>query len=97
MENIESINQQLSEIKELLLSQKTVLNFNEVGIYTGLSKSHLYKLTSTGQIPCYCPKGKLLYFSKSEIDKYLLSNRKKSSDELDSEASTYVTLNNSHK
>jgi excisionase family DNA binding protein len=82
----------VSEIKALLLSQKTVLTFNEVVVYTGLSKSHLYKLTSTNQIPCYCPKGKLLYFSKTEIDKYLLSNRKKSSEELDSEASTYVAL-----
>ena len=92
MENFQRIEERLSNIEALLLSQKTVLNFVEVAAYTGLSKSYLYKLTSTGGIPCYKPQGKQIYFSKIEIDQWLLQNRKATNDELDSQANTIVTL-----
>ena len=87
------LEQELREIKSLLLTTKTVLNFNEIVAYTGLSKSHLYKLTSTGGIPCYKPQGKHIYFNKVEIDKWLLSNRLSTSQELEQEAINYTTLN----
>jgi excisionase family DNA binding protein len=93
MDTLNVINERLGKIETLLLSQKTVLNFDEVAVYTGLSKSYLYKLTSSGGIPCYKPNGKQIYFDKPEIDKWLLQNRKATNDEIESNASTYVTLN----
>lgn len=36
------IDERLKNIESLLLSQKTVLNFDEVAAYTGLSKSYLH-------------------------------------------------------
>ncbi len=95
MDKLQSIDERLSNIETLLLSQKTVLNFDEVAVYTGLSKSHLYKLTSTGGIPCYKPTGKHIRFDKAEIDRWLLQNKKKSNAEIDGEASTHVTLKKS--
>jgi excisionase family DNA binding protein len=92
MDNLQSIDERLSKIETLLLAQKTVLNFDEVAAYTGLSKSYLYKLTSTGGIPCYKPQGKHIYFDKQEIDQWLLQNRKATNQELESQASTHVTL-----
>ena len=92
MENLQSIDNRLKHIESLLLSQKTVLNFDEVATYTGLSKSYLYKLTSTGGIPCFKPQGKHIYFSKQEIDHWLLQNRKATNDELEKQAVTFVTL-----
>ncbi|MGJ8759370.1 MAG: helix-turn-helix transcriptional regulator [Polaribacter sp.] len=92
MENLQSIDNRLKHIESLLLSQKTVLNFDEVTTYTGLSKSYLYKLTSTGGIPCFKPQGKHIYFSKQEIDQWLLQNRKATNDELEKQAVTFVTL-----
>ncbi len=74
MENLEGIDDRLKNIESLLLSQKTVLNLEEVAAYTGLSKSFIYKLTSTGGIPCYRPTAKRIYFSKQEIDHWLLQN-----------------------
>ena len=85
-----NLDQRLSRIENLLLEQKTVLNFDEVAEYTGLSKSHLYKLTSTGGIPCYKPTGKKIYFKKDEIDDWLLRNKKLSADELDDMAETHI-------
>ena len=92
MENLQSIDEQLKEIKTLLLSQKTVLNFDEVAAFTGLSKSYLYKLSCSGGIPCYKPQGKHIYFNKPEIESWLLQNRKATNVELDSQAATFVTL-----
>jgi excisionase family DNA binding protein len=77
-----NIDDRLTRIEKLLLGNKAVLDFEEVAYYTGLSKSHLYKLTSTGGIPCYKPSGKRIYFNKSEIDSWLLSNKKLSNEEL---------------
>ncbi|MFH5885270.1 helix-turn-helix transcriptional regulator [Halalkalibaculum sp. DA3122] len=85
-----NLDQRLTKIENLLLEQKTVLNFNEVAEYTGLSKSYLYKLTSTGGIPCYKPTGKKIYFKKDEIDQWLLTNKKLSSDEIDEKAENYI-------
>jgi excisionase family DNA binding protein len=90
MDNFPTIEQRLSNIENLLTSQKTVLNFDEVATYTGLSKSHLYKLTSTGGIPCYKPNGKNIYFKKLELDEWLLQNRKATSEEIQAAAITKV-------
>ena len=92
MDTLQEINEGIKELKTLYLSQKTVLNFDELAVYTGLSKSHLYKLTSTGGIPCYKPQGKHIFADKAEIDRWLLSNKKMSNAEIESEAATYITL-----
>ena len=89
MDNLQIIDDRLRNIETLLLSQKTVLNFNEVAAYTGLSKSHLYKLTSSSGIPCYKPSGKQIYFNKPEIDNWLLQNRKATTAELQDKANEY--------
>lgn len=88
------IEERLSKIETLLLSQKTVLNLIEVAEFTGLSKSHLYKLTSLGKIPHYKPNGKYIFFKRVEIEKWLLRNRVKTEDEIESQAATYAALKN---
>jgi excisionase family DNA binding protein len=90
--NLETIETRLSNIENLLIGTKEVLNFDEVATYTGLSKSYLYKLTSTGQIAHYKPKGKMLYFNKVDVDLFLKQNRVASSNEIETLATNYVTL-----
>lgn len=43
--------------------------------YLGISRSHLYQLTSKGLIGHYKPAGKRIYFDKSDLDEYLRRNR----------------------
>jgi excisionase family DNA binding protein len=95
MENLQ-LDERLRNIESLLLSQKTVLTFDEVARYTGLSKSFLYKLTSSGEIPHYKPQGKHIFCNKAEIDLWLQRNptRPLNAEELEERASTYVTLKN---
>lgn len=50
------ISKQLDRIERYsMLAAKNVLVLDDVVILTGLSKSHLYKLTCTHQIPHYKP------------------------------------------
>ena len=43
--------------------------------YLGISKSHLYQLTSKNLIAHYKPAGKKIYFDKADLDEYLRRNR----------------------
>jgi len=90
--NLQTLFNQLGKIENLLIGTKQVLNFDEVATYTGLSKSYLYKLTSTGQIPHYKPNGKICYFNKIEIDNWLQQNRVTPVNELETKATHYVSL-----
>lgn len=74
------------------LETKEVLTLNEVSNYTGLSKSHIYRLCSTGGIPFYKPFNKCNYFDRQEIIQWLKQNRVATTKELESKASTFVTL-----
>ena len=89
---IEELTIKLDSIEKLLLTQKNVLNFSEVKLYTNLSESYLYELTSSGGIPCYKPNGKQLYFKKQEIEDWLLSNRKATNIELDELANSHISI-----
>jgi excisionase family DNA binding protein len=69
----------LEEIKKHLqateLQGKEILTLPEAALYAGVSKSYLYKLTSTKQIPFYRPALKLIYFKKQELTDWLLANK----------------------
>lgn len=88
--------EKLARIEELLIGQsllqKEVLNFKEACQYLELSESHLYKLTSTRQIPHFCPNGKKLYFNRAELDQWLQRKRLPTQSDLEKEASNYVML-----
>ena len=90
--DLKIIEERLLRIENFLFSQKEVLTIDEVSILTGKSKSHLYKLTCSSLIPHY-KRGKHLYFDRQEILSWLKANRIKSQDEIDQEATSYVTLN----
>ena len=77
-------------LKEQSLLKKDVLNLSETCRYLDMSASHLYKMTSKKQIPHFCPQGKKLYFKRSELDNWLLRNRKESIDEIETMASNYL-------
>ncbi len=76
------------------LETKEVLTLSEVSQFTGLSKSHIYKLCSNGGIPFYKPFGKVNYFDRLEIINWLKQNRVSTNKEIESKASTIVTLKN---
>ncbi|MCU7551958.1 helix-turn-helix domain-containing protein [Chitinophagaceae bacterium LB-8] len=61
--------------------QKEVFTFSEGCAYCGFTQSYMYKLTSFNKIPYYKPNGKVVFFRRSELDGWLLSNRIASEEE----------------
>lgn len=78
--------EQLDRIEQLIIADKRVLNFDEACNFTGISRSFMYKLTSSRQIPHCKPNGKLIYFEREKLEKWLLQNYKQSNAELEEEA-----------
>ena len=72
-----------------LFCTKEVLTSAEVARYMGIAKSYLYKLTMRKQIPHYKPMGKVCYFNREEVEKWLQSNRVATEAELNQQAQTY--------
>jgi excisionase family DNA binding protein len=71
------------------LGTKNVLTFNEACMFSGLSKSHMYRLTSTRQVPHFKPFGKMVYFERAELEKWLLQNRVVTMAETETMAANY--------
>lgn len=73
----------------IIFCTKEVLTSEEAAKYMGISRSYLYKLTMTGEIPHYKPMGKMCYFNRSELEQWLQSNRYATRDEVSQKANTY--------
>jgi excisionase family DNA binding protein len=88
--DLQAIATDIAEIKTAMLQTKTVFSPKEAASYMGISQSTLYKMTSGGIVPFSKPNGKLLYFSRTALDNWLLSNPNKSEEQKETEAATYV-------
>ena len=80
-------------IENQTLLSKEVLNLNETAQYLDISQSHLYKLTSTKRIPHFCPQGKKIYFKRTELDEWLLTNRQNTISDIEKQAANYLLQN----
>ena len=69
-----------------------LLDVEQVASYLKVTKSAIYKLTSTSEIPHY-KNGKRLYFKKSDIDEWIFSKRIKTNDDIEKEAMEYIKRN----
>lgn len=76
-----------------LLAAKNVLTLEDVALLTGLSKSYLYKLTCSKQIPYYRPNGKQIYFDRGEVEAWMKQNRVNTNQEAEQLATAYVAEN----
>ena len=94
-EEIKKLQEQMQQVLAYsLLAAKNVLCFDDLALLTGLSKSHLYKLTCTHQIPFYKPNGKQIYFDRGEIEAWMKQNRQNTRQEAEQMAAAYVVANN---
>jgi len=85
--------ERLDRLEKLLIANKEVLTFEETCDYTGISRSYLYKLTSSGNIPHSKPNGKMIFFEKKKLIDWLLQNMRKSNAEIEAEAMEYTFKN----
>jgi len=85
---------ELHQIKQLtLLGSKDVFTMSDCALYTGLSKSHLYKMVCAKKIPYFKSEGgKLTYFDRNEVKAWCLQHRVKTTAEIEQEAANYTVL-----
>ncbi|MFD0751289.1 helix-turn-helix domain-containing protein [Mucilaginibacter calamicampi] len=72
---------------------KDMLTVDEACSFMGMSKSTLYKMSSSNVIPLYKPTGGRIYFKRDDILEYMQQNRVKSQKEIEQEALNYVINN----
>ena len=77
----------------VMLPQKEILSFNEAVKYLDVSKSFLYKLTSTNKISFSKPNNKLIYFQRIDLDNWMLQNRNESIGVLEENLNNYLNRN----
>lgn len=96
MDVIKKIEERLNRMEQMMqaasLSSKETLTLEEAAIYTGRSRSNLHKLTSRGVIPHSKPSGKMIYFNRHLLDKWMLQNPIKTATEIEEKAATYVAI-----
>ena len=91
MYELSDIMRKLERIEQITaLGAKNVLNVDEVAMLTGLSKSHIYKLTCTSEIPHYKPNGRVMYFNKAEVEAWMQRNRVATREEHERRAVAYA-------
>lgn len=85
-EKVEQLQKRVTDLENVLNVAKNVMNLEEAALFTGMSKSSLYKLTHRQVIPHYKPNGKLIYFEKTELLNWMRQNRISSSTEIGEKA-----------
>lgn len=68
-----TIEERLVALEAIFLNQKEILTFKEACVYTGISRSTLYKMTAAKKIPHY--KTTALYFERAELDSWIRQHR----------------------
>ena len=72
------------------MQERTLLTTEEAASYMGIKKSYLHKLMMKKEIPFFKPNGKLCYFDRQELDKWMRRIRIASNQEIDSQAQGYI-------
>ena len=97
MENSSTLEQRVQQLENSLYQAKNILSFEEACAFLNFSKSYLYKLTSGCAIPHYKPSGKMVYFEREELEKWLRQNPVKTREQIEIEANSYIMRNHRNK
>ena len=73
-DRVKPLEERVTKMEKKASSAKEVLTLEEAAIYMGVSLSQVYKMTSTLSIPHYKPRGKMCYFDRKELNKWLKQN-----------------------
>ena len=73
------------------MMKTNLLSTAEAAEYLGIKLSYLHKLMMQKAICFYKPNGKLCYFDPEDLDRWLRRTRIVSDDEVDQQASAYIT------
>ena len=88
---VESQDHRIEVLENILKDAKQVLTLEEAALFMGISKSSLYKMTHKHELPFFRPNGKLIYFEKAELLKWMRQNRVMTEAETKEAATEHIT------
>lgn len=83
---LDDMQKRMEAMENVLYSAKDVLTLEEASVFMGITKSTLYKMTHENIIPFFKPNGKMIYFEKVELIKWIKQNRVASEEEIAAQA-----------
>ena len=97
---VSQLTKKLESIERLLLQKEQqpkeqpdqLFTIQKAAEFLSLSVPTMYSKVSRGELP-NMKRGKRLYFSEKELLEYLKAGRRKTNDELEREAETYLLTN----
>ena len=81
-ESLDKLIEQLKIIESISYTIKEYLTIDDVAKYLGVTKSMVYKLTSSKQITVYKPTGKGIYIRREDLMKWIKRNPVLSNEDL---------------
>ena len=98
MENNPTIQDFIRAVRqEIQASQSEILTAEQAAAFLNIGMRYLYKLTSAGTLPYSKPNGKMIYFSRTDLTSWAMSNRSAGSAELEAKAETYTVTRKMRK
>lgn len=73
-----------------MIEKRQIMTSSEAAEYLGIKRSYLYKMTMRKVIPYFKPGGKMVFFAKEDLDRWLTNSRISSQAEIDEEAAHYI-------
>jgi excisionase family DNA binding protein len=89
----ESTNNPVTIINQIVAPSyyfKEILTSNEAADYLGIAHDSIYQYIYRNQLPCYKPSKGQLYFKKSELDGFMLRNKKSADYEISKAADAFL-------
>ena len=84
--SLEELLSNLEKLEGMAYSVKDFLSIDEVATYLQISKSSVYKLTSSKELTVYKPNGKNIFILRSDLDNWIKRNPSYSNDEIERQA-----------
>ncbi|MBC5620880.1 DNA-binding protein [Bacteroides stercoris] len=76
----------LEKLENMAYAAKDFLSIDEVATYLNISKSSVYKITSSKELTVYKPNGKNIFILRSDLNGWIKRNPCLSNDELEKQA-----------
>jgi excisionase family DNA binding protein len=84
------LSEEVNSLNNLVYQTKEILSLDEAAKFLGCTRSMLYKMTHQRTIPFFKPSGKLVYFEKTELLKWLRQNPVMSQSQIEEEAARHL-------
>lgn len=76
----------LEKLENMAYAAKDFLSIDEVATFLNISKSSVYKITSSKELTVYKPNGKNIFILRSDLNDWIKRNPCLSNDELEKQA-----------